>query len=101
VFFVIFILSFHSLINLDQWYQSSFLFVVSPCMSSMRSRYKELGLELVELGKDHSFQPKQPPMVEEKRDDGAGDPIKMLLEESLTRQRNEMMDNSPKSFDDY
>ena len=32
-------------------------------------------------------------MVEEKRDDEAGDPIKMLLEESLTRQRNEMMDN--------
>jgi hypothetical protein len=32
-------------------------------------------------------------MVEEKRDDGAGDPFKLLLEESLTRQRNEMMDN--------
>ena len=30
---------------------------------------------------------------EENRDDGAGDPIKMLLEEALTRQRNEMMDN--------
>ena len=32
-------------------------------------------------------------MVEEKRDDGAGDPIKSLLEEALKRQRNEMMDS--------
>ena len=32
-------------------------------------------------------------MAEEKRDDEAGDPIKLLLEESLERQRNEMMDS--------
>jgi hypothetical protein len=32
-------------------------------------------------------------MGEEKRDDGAGDPFKLLLEEALTQQRNEMMDN--------
>jgi hypothetical protein len=32
-------------------------------------------------------------MDEEKRDDKAGDPFKMLLEESLVRQRNKMMDN--------
>jgi len=32
-------------------------------------------------------------MAEETRDDRAGDPIKLLLEEALTRQRNEMMDN--------
>ena len=32
-------------------------------------------------------------MQKEKRDDGAGDPIKSLLEESLDRQRNEMMDS--------
>jgi hypothetical protein len=32
-------------------------------------------------------------MGDEKKDDGAGDPIKMLLEESLARQRNKMMDN--------
>ena len=29
----------------------------------------------------------------QKKDDGAGDPIKMFLEESLMQQRNEMMDN--------
>jgi hypothetical protein len=32
-------------------------------------------------------------MGDEKKDDGAGDPFKMLLEEALARQRNEMMDN--------
>jgi hypothetical protein len=32
-------------------------------------------------------------MVEEKRDDREGYPFKTLLEESLVRQRNEMMDN--------
>jgi hypothetical protein len=32
-------------------------------------------------------------MGEEKKDEGAGDPIKMLLEEALEEQRNAMMDN--------
>jgi hypothetical protein len=32
-------------------------------------------------------------MVEEKKDEGAGDPFKILLEEALERQRNVMMDN--------
>jgi hypothetical protein len=32
-------------------------------------------------------------MGDENKDDGARDPIKMLLEESLPRQRNEMSDN--------
>ncbi len=32
-------------------------------------------------------------MAEEKKDKGAGDPFKMLLEEALERQRNKMMDN--------
>ena len=32
-------------------------------------------------------------MGDENKDDGARDPIKMLLEEALTRQMNEMMDN--------
>ena len=50
-------------------------------MSPMRSEYREFGLELVSL--DHSCCLKRPPMAEEKRDDGAGDPIKSLLEEAL------------------
>jgi hypothetical protein len=32
-------------------------------------------------------------MGDEKKDYGAGDPIKMLLEEALVRKRNKMMDN--------
>jgi hypothetical protein len=32
-------------------------------------------------------------MGERNKYDGGGDPIKMLLEEALTRQRNEMMGN--------
>ena len=32
-------------------------------------------------------------MPYEKKDKGAGDPIKILLEEALERQRNAMMDN--------
>ena len=32
-------------------------------------------------------------MGEEKKYEGAGDPIKILLEEALEKQRNAMMDN--------
>jgi hypothetical protein len=32
-------------------------------------------------------------MVGEKKDDGTGDPFKLLIEEALTQQRNEMMDS--------
>ena len=32
-------------------------------------------------------------MVEEKKDEGAGDPIKILIEDALEKQRNAMMDN--------
>jgi hypothetical protein len=37
--------------------------------------------------------PSRPLMVGEKKYDRIGDPFKMLLEESLTQQRNEMMDS--------
>ena len=32
-------------------------------------------------------------MGDEKKDEGAGDPIKILLEEALEKQRNAMMDD--------
>ena len=32
-------------------------------------------------------------MVEENKNDGADDPISMMLEQALTRQRDEMMEN--------
>jgi hypothetical protein len=37
--------------------------------------------------------PKKPSMVEEKKNDGADDSINLLLEQALTRQRDEMMEN--------
>jgi hypothetical protein len=62
-------------------------------MSPTRSEYKELGLELVSLEEKISCMPKRPLMVGEKKYDGTGDPFKLLIEESLTQQRNEMMDS--------
>ena len=67
--------------------------LISLCMSPTRSGYKELGIPLTEPLKDGPRRARRPHMAEETRDDRAGDPIKLLLEEALTRQRNEMMDN--------
>jgi hypothetical protein len=58
----------------------------------MRSGYKELGLDLVEPLQDQPRKPRRPPMGEEKKDEEARDPIKLLLEEALEKQRNAMMD---------
>ena len=58
----------------------------------MRSRYKELGLDLVEPLQDQPRKPRRSPMEEEKKDEGVGDPTKMLLEEALEKKRNAMMD---------
>ena len=62
-------------------------------MSLTRSGYKELGIDLVEPLQDHPHKPRRSPMGDEKKDEGAGDPIKILLEEALEKQRNVMMDN--------
>ena len=61
-------------------------------MSPMRSGYKELGLDLVEPLHDQPHKPRRTPMGDEKKYEGAGDPIKILLEEVLEKQRNTMMD---------
>ena len=63
------------------------------CMSPMRYEYSKLGLELVSLEDNRSCTPKKPSMAEEKKIDGADDPISLLLEQALTRQRDEMMEN--------
>jgi hypothetical protein len=63
------------------------------CMSPTRSEYSKLGLKLVSLEDNHSRTPKKPSMAEEKKNDGADDPISLLLEQALTRQRDEMMEN--------
>jgi hypothetical protein len=62
-------------------------------MSPTRSEYSKLGLELVSLEDNLSHTPKKPSMAEEKKNDGADDPISLLLEQALTRQRDEMMEN--------
>ena len=61
-------------------------------MPPVRSRYKELRLKLVEPLQDQPRKSRWPPMEEEKKDEGVGDPFKMLLKEALERKRNAMMD---------
>ena len=58
-------------------------FFVFLSMSATRSRYKDLGLKLLELLQDCFHQPRQIRMVEENKDEGEGDPIKLFLEQSL------------------
>ena len=60
-------------------------------MSLTRFEYSKLGLEIVSL--EDSRTPKKPSMTEEKKNDAADDPINMLLEQALMRQRDEMMEN--------
>ena len=62
-------------------------------MSPPRSGYKELGCDLVEPLQDQPPKPQRLPMGDEKKDEGVGDPIKILLEEALEKQRNAMMHN--------
>ena len=61
-------------------------------MSPTWSGYKELGLDLVEPLQDQPRKPQRPPMAEEKKDEGSGDPIKIFLKEAPEKQRNTMMD---------
>jgi hypothetical protein len=88
-----FVIHFVLLINLDQWYWSNLLFICfSRCMSPTRSKYKHLGLEPVDPLQYQPLRSRPQLMGDEKKDDGAGDPFKLLLEESIARQRNEMME---------
>jgi hypothetical protein len=80
---VIFIPSCRSENNLDQWYQSSLLLVISQSRSSTRSSYIDLDLEVASLKDNHSRYLKGPSMVEEKRYDRVGYPFNMFLKESL------------------
>jgi hypothetical protein len=91
--FIISPLSFRAENNLDQWYQSRLLLIVFHCMSPTRSEYSKLGLELVSLEDNHSCTPKKPSMAEENKNDRADDSTNLLLEQALTRQRDEMMEN--------
>ena len=68
-------------------------FSIFLCMSQTRSRYKELGLKLVEPLQDQPRKSQRPPMAEEKKNEGVGYPFKILLKDTLKQQRNVMMDN--------
>ena len=81
-----------SCINPYQWYQSGLLSILLY-MSPTRSGYKEVGLNLVEPLQDQPCKPRWVPMGDEKKDEGAGDPNKILLEEALKKQRNMMIDS--------
>jgi hypothetical protein len=59
----------------------------------MRYEYSNLGIKIVSLEDSHSRTPKKPSMAEENKNDGANDPIILLLEQALTRQRDGMMEN--------
>ena len=50
-----------------------------------RFEYINLGLELVSLEDNRSLTAKKPSMVEEKKNDGADNPINLLLEQALTQ----------------
>ena len=67
-------------------------FSILLCISPTRLGYKELGLDLVEALQDQPCKPRRMPMGDEKKDEGEGEPIKILLEEALEKQRNVMMD---------
>ena len=47
---------------------------------------------MVESLQDQPRKPQRPPMVEENKYERVGDPIKILLEKALKKQRNSMMD---------
>ena len=83
-FLIISPLSFRVENNLDQWYQSRLLLIIFfQCMSTTRSEYRNLGLELVSLEYNHSRTPKKPSMAEENKNNGVDDPINLLLEQAL------------------
>ena len=63
------------------------------CMSLTRSKYRKFGLKFVSLEENIPLKPKKLSMVEENKNDRAEDSINLLLEQALTRQRDEMMEN--------
>jgi hypothetical protein len=67
--------------------------IVFQCMSPTRSEYSKLRLKIVSLEDNRSRMPKKPSMVEEKKNDRENIYINIFLEQFLTQQRDEMMEN--------
>ena len=83
-FFIISPISFRAKNNLDQWYQSRLFLIIFSVHVPDEVRYRKLGLELVSLEYNLSRTPKKPSVAEEKKINGADDPISLLLEQALT-----------------
>jgi hypothetical protein len=62
-------------------------------MSPTRSEYRKLGLNLVSLEENFSHMPKKLSMVEENKNNREDNSINLLLEQALSRERDEMMEN--------
>jgi hypothetical protein len=92
-FIIIYLLSFHSESNLDQLYQSMLLLIVFQCMSPMRYEYSKLSLKLVSLEENCSRTPKKTSIEVEKKNDREKYYTNLLLEQTLVRYRDEMMEN--------
>ena len=92
-FVVISLLSFRFEHNPDRQYQSRLLFIVFQCMSLSRSEYSQLGLEFYPVEDNHSHTLKKPSIVAENKNDREKHYINLLLEQVVTRQRDEMMEN--------
>jgi hypothetical protein len=92
-FFIISPLSFRAENNLDQWYQNRLLLIFFQCMSPMGMSIESWVSRLSLLNTNQSHTPNKPSMVEENKNDRADDPISLLLEQALKRQRDEMMEN--------
>ena len=63
------------------------------CISLTRSDYRKLGIELVSLEDNCSCTPKKSSMAKGNKNDEVKDYVNMLLEQALTWQRDEMMEN--------
>ena len=92
-FFIISPLSFRAKNNLDHWYQSRLLLIIFQCIYPTRSEYRNLGLDIISLEENFSLTPNKPSTVEENKNDRVDDSINLLLERSLMRQRDKMMEN--------
>jgi hypothetical protein len=64
-------------------------------MSPTRSEYRKLCLEIFSLEEKCSHTPNKPTIREEKKNEREDDFINLLLGKSLTRLRDEIMDNFP------
>jgi hypothetical protein len=77
---------------MDQWYQSGLILILLNSCPRRGQGTKNWVSSLFPLRKKIISCPRDLSWSGEKKYDGTRDPFKMLLKESLTQQRNDMMD---------